>query len=210
MTCRLYASLLAAIRFSRSSQFTRGAFFCFRLPGGGYYFLPRFWCPDDADKARQAANKAQLRPWVLGGHIKATLSNTTDYDVIEQDVIADADKFQPLQIAYDPWNATQVVTHLQKSGWKMIEFGQTIKNYTAPMKEFEKLVKARQARHGGNPAMRFCIKNVMVQRDSNANERPTKGKSADKIDGATAALMALGIGMTSDATGWYDPSMLRG
>ena len=187
---------------------------CFRLPDGRYYFLPRFWCPEDADKARQAANKTQLRPWVLAGHITATEGSTTDYDRIEADILADVDRFQPLGMAFDPWNATQVVNHFQSSGRfgadGLVEFGQTIKNFSSPMKEFEKLVKSGQVRHDGNPVMRFCLKNVMVQRDSNDNQRPTKGKSADKIDGAVAALMALGLAMLSDAEpNWYTPDMLR-
>lgn len=167
----------------------------FKLADGSYYFRSRFWCPAEADSARQKANKALLRPWVLAGHIKSTPGNVTDYDVIEADILADAARLSPREGAYDPWNATQVVTHLTNQGVSLREFGQTIKNYNQPMKEFEKLVREKKARHDANPVMRFCIKNVMVQPDGNDNIRPHKGKSADKIDGVMGGLMGLGLAL---------------
>lgn len=179
----------------------------FQLPEDVWYLLVRFWCPEDADSARQRANKQQLRPWVLAGHVRETPGNVTDYDVIESDILADIEKFSPTVLAFDPWNATQIVTHLQDRGaTKLVEFPQTISHYTGPMKEFEKIVRGQKWRHPGNPVMRFCCKNVAVQRDSNDNQRPNKGKSGDKIDGVCAALMALGMAMAepvvTPSIGW--------
>lgn len=190
---------------------------CFRLPDDkGYYFLPRFWCPEDADTRRQQANKALLRPWVQAKEIRIAsgmYSRVINYDVVEADVLEDVDKFRPLQIAFDPWNATSVVGHLKSSGRfgddGLVKYPQQTQHYNGPMKEFERLIRARQVKHGGSPVMRFCVKNVMIYQDTNNNIRPHKGKSADRIDGATAAVMSLGLAMLSDAkSNWYDPKMM--
>jgi phage terminase large subunit-like protein len=187
----------AAIDLASKMDLVASAFLFGLHEAAGYYLRLRFWCPEDADSARQRANKTLLRPWIQAGHIKATPGNVTDYDQVEQDFLADARRFGPKLVAYDPWNATQIVTHLMTAlgSERLREFAQTIKNYNDPMKEMERLIRCKEIRHDGNPVMRFCVKNVMVQRDTNDNQRPTKGKSADKIDGVTAGLMSLGLAM---------------
>lgn len=183
----------------------------FQLDDGVYYLLPRFWCPEDADNARQRTNKALLRPWVLAGHIRATPGNVADYDEIERDILADVAKFRPRALAFDPWNAQHLITHLtaKTDGLELVEFAQTPANFNEPMKEFERLAKSGKLRHGGNAALRFCVKNVVVQRDANDNQRPHKGKSADKIDGVTASLMGLARALKGDdGDDWYTPGGL--
>lgn len=156
-----------------------------------FYLVARFWCPEEADSNRQKANKTRLKPWILGGHIQETPGNVVDYDLIEKQVASDAEKFGVKESAYDPWNAQQLANHLQEQGVRVVEFPQTLRNFCEPMKELERLVKSRKIRHNGNPAMRWMVGNVCVRKDSNGNIRPDKQKSADKIDGVVALLMAL-------------------
>jgi len=159
--------------------------------GDQYLLIPRFWCPEEADTRRQQKNLTLLQPWMAAGYIKATRGNVADYDQIEKDLLEDAEVYHLQGLAFDPWNATQVASHLQDQGLKLLEFPQTLRNYNEPMQEFEKLVLARKIRHDGNPVMRWMIKNVSVRKDSNGNVRPDKDKSKDKIDGVTAGLMGL-------------------
>jgi phage terminase large subunit-like protein len=49
--------------------------------------------------------------------------------------------------------------------------------------------------HGGNPVLRWNAANLVAVRDENNNEKPSKKRSADKIDGMCALLMALGVAM---------------
>ena len=62
---------------------------------------------------------------------------------------------------------------------------------SAASKEFyEQLMKGNMV-HGGNPVMKWMCGNVVVEQDPAGNIKPTKSKSADKIDGVVAAIMAL-------------------
>lgn len=45
--------------------------------------------------------------------------------------------------------------------------------------------------HGGNPIMRWMAGNVVIDTDPAGNIKPTKARSAEKIDGIVAAIMAL-------------------
>jgi phage terminase large subunit-like protein len=61
-----------------------------------------------------------------------------------------------------------------------------------PTLRLEELVTGKQLKHDGNPVMRWMISNVVIDRDPAGNIKPTKGKSAGKIDGVVAAIMAIG------------------
>ena len=63
---------------------------------------------------------------------------------------------------------------------------------TPAAKTLEILVAKAQIAHGGHPVLRWNMANVVLQFDRNENYLPTKGKSADKIDGAAALLNAIG------------------
>jgi len=177
----------------------------YRLESGKIYLRFRFWCPEEADNRRQRANKALLKPWIISGHITATPGNVTDYDAIEQAIKADHEAAPVEVIAFDPWNATQIVGHLQEEGLYLEEFAQTIKNFNEPMKEAERLILARGIEHDGNPVMRWQMGNVMARTDTNGNSRPDKAKSQDKIDGVVSMLMALAKALQAgDGSSHYD------
>ncbi len=63
---------------------------------------------------------------------------------------------------------------------------------TSPTKEWEKLVVSGKLRHGGNPVLRWMASNVAVEIDAAGNLKPSKKKSAERIDGIVAGIMALG------------------
>jgi phage terminase large subunit-like protein len=45
--------------------------------------------------------------------------------------------------------------------------------------------------HDGNPCLRWNLANVVVKVDDNENIKPSKKKSADRIDGTYAFIMAI-------------------
>ena len=49
-----------------------------------------------------------------------------------------------------------------------------------------------------NPIDNFCFSNVVIKRDYNDNERPTKESRENKIDGVVAMIMALGTYLTAE------------
>ena len=79
---------------------------------------------------------------------------------------------------------------------KLIAFGQGFASMSAPTKELEKIVLAKNIIHNGNPVMRWMAANTVVDMDAAGNLKPTKAKSSEKIDGIVMLIMALGRAIT--------------
>lgn len=152
----------------------------------------RFWMPGDTIEERADRDRMPYRRWVDEGWIEATPGNVIDHAEIKAAVKADAKRFDLQDIAFDPWNATQLATELMGEGVNMIEFVQGIRSYTAPTKELAALLADRKLDHGNNPVLTVMASNLKVQRDKNLNEMPHKAHSIGRIDGMTALIMAIG------------------
>jgi phage terminase large subunit-like protein len=176
----------------------------FDLGGGEYALLPRFFAPAEADSRRQKENRTLLKPWMDAGYIVATEGNVADYDAIEAVVRVDCGRFGVQTVYFDPWNATGVTNHLQAEGVNLVEFGQTIKNYNAPMRELERLVMSGKLKHDGNPVMRWRVAHTSARKDPSGNVRPDKEKSSDHIDGVAAAIMALQGSLAGEGGSVYE------
>ena len=136
-------------------------------------------------------NAEQIRAWVDEGYIIATDGNITDYNFIQAKITELSGKFNINEIAYDPWNSTQIVTNLIDEGANMIEFRQGFVSMSPATKELEKLVLQKKMNHGGNPVLAWMINNMTLRTDPAGNIKPDKEKSSDKIDGAVAAVMGI-------------------
>ena len=177
----------------------------FEIEENSYALLLRFFAPEDVDSKRQRENRALLKPWANAGHVTLTEGNVIDYDVIEQVVREDCERWGVIEVAYDPWNATHVANHLQADGVKLVEFNQNIRNYNEPTKEFERLVLSNAIKHEGNPVMRMMIASAIARKDPSGNIRPDRERSKDHIDGVTASIMALARAvLRQDETSKYE------
>lgn len=155
------------------------------------WLLPFFWIPRDNMIERERRDRVPYSTWVRQGLVEATPGNVIDYAYIRQRVNELAKTYEIGEVAYDPWNATQLSLQLQDDGLTMVEMRQGFASMTAPSKELLRLVLARQIGHGGNPVLRWMADNVTARQDPAGNVKPDKGKSTNKIDGIVAAIMAL-------------------
>ena len=106
--------------------------------------------------------------------------------------------FEVQAIAVDPWNARKLMADLQKDGVDpdlMFEVRQGVQSMGEPSKRFETMVFGGQLDHGGQPVLRWMAGNVTIRFDENLNFMPAKKRSAEKIDGIVAAVMAIGATM---------------
>lgn len=151
----------------------------------------RFWCPEERIMERARKDRVPYDVWQSEGWLTATSGSVIDYDVVRADIDALGDLFAIQQVAFDPWNASQLATQLTGDGFTMVETRQGYKTLSEPSKEFEKLITARTMRHGGNPVMRWMVSNVGKKSDENENIRPVKTSETQRIDGVVATIMAL-------------------
>lgn len=165
-----------------------------------YYAWGRYWVPEAAVRARTERKTVPYEGWVSAGHITMTQGDVIDTDVVERDMVADFARFKPRQIAYDPWNATDLVNRLTTEGLSMVLFIQGPKSYHPAMTFFERQYRSGRFRHGGNPVLTWNAANLVPRRDVNLNMAPDRKRSADKIDGMVAVLMAMGLAAIEEDT----------
>jgi phage terminase large subunit-like protein len=154
-----------------------------------YYAFCRFYIPED--RAEDGGN-ASYSGWVSEGHLIATPGNVIDFGMIEDDLLEDHRRAQILNAGVDPWQSTQLSQRMTDEGIPMLEYPQTVKNMSEPMKELEKLVLQGRFHHNANPAFTWMMSNVVAFLDAKDNVYPRKEFPENKIDGAVAAIMALG------------------
>jgi phage terminase large subunit-like protein len=159
-----------------------------------WYFLP-----SEAAYKRKDAAGASIRQWIADGQIIATEGNVTDYNFIKAQILDLALEFEIKDIAYDRFNASQLVIDLQNEGLQMFPFGQGFISMSSPTKELERLVKDGRLKHDGNPVTRWMMGNVLLANDPAGNIKINKAKSGDKVDGPVSIVMALGTAMQDAA-----------
>lgn len=166
---------------------------CYAFPYGDEirlvtrHYLPEFQLQNVANK-----NRAIYRQWVQAGWIRTTPGDCIDYDRIRDDIIEDANAFSIKLVGFDIWNATHLRTQLQGAGLDVEPFPQTYMKFSPVSKSFEVFVNRKVIRHNGDPVLAWAISNVVMESDANANIKPNKKKSANKIDPVIASLMAFG------------------
>lgn len=154
--------------------------------------LSFFWCPQDGILRRSKKDRVPYDQWEGEGYLRATPGTVVDYDQVRRDVVELGERYAIQEIAIDRWNATQLSTQLDSDGFVVVPFGQGFGSMAAPSKELEKRLGGRELACGGNPILRWMASNAAAKQDPAGNIKPDKGKSADKIDGIVALVMALG------------------
>lgn len=158
--------------------------------GGDYYLFAQYWLPEEAAHPDKATC-SQYDGWAREGRLRLTPGAVTDYDEIEDVLADDAARFNSLELAYDPYQATHLVTRLMKRGLNPVELRPTVLNFSDAMKELERLVLSKRLHHSGDPVLGWMISNVVAYRDHKDNIYPRKERDELKIDAAVAAIMAI-------------------
>lgn len=150
----------------------------------GQYYLPR-------DTVERGEN-SQYQGWEHMGLLTVTDGAVIDFDVIEQDLLADCSRFEVREVPYDPFQATQLSTRMAAQGVPMVEMRPTVLNFSEPMKQLEALVLQGRLHHNGDPVLAWMMSNVVAHMDAKDNIYPRKERPENKIDGVVALIMALG------------------
>jgi len=157
--------------------------------------LPTFWLPEADLAERERRDRLPYRDWAAAGHLHLTPGNVVDYNFIRAWLTDFADKHHIIELAYDPWNATGLVTDLMEAGMTCVPTRQGFATMSAPTKELERLVMSQAIRHGGHPVLRAHVDAARVKADPAGNVKPDKSSSAARIDGTVATVMALNSAM---------------
>ena len=172
-----------------------------------YYAFCNYYLPEEAI---ENTTNSQYSGWVRSGRITETPGVMTDFGYIEDDLLKIKSEYQILDVAYDPFQATQFSTRMEKEGFEMIEIGATVKNFSEPMKEFEAIVLDGRFHFDGDPVLTWMVSNVVCHLDKKDNIYPNKERPENKIDGVVAILMALNRAIRyRDKTSVYESGGLK-
>jgi phage terminase large subunit-like protein len=149
----------------------------------------KFYLPEDAVD-RGNPNYDLYRGWATRGVLTLTPGNVIDYEFIERDLLEDTKNFHVTEVGFDPHDATQFHTRMEKEGVPMVEVPQTVPSLSLPMKELAARIVAGRIRHDGNPLLGWCIGNTIAKVDAKENVFPRKAQAVNKIDGAVALIIA--------------------
>lgn len=165
-----------------------------------YYVFGTYYAPR---AALLKSGNSQYDGWETLGYLKVTEGAVTDFNQIEADILADCSRFRVKSVAYDPWQATQLATRLSDNDVPMVEYRNTVQNMSDPMKWLEALVQDKRLIHEGDPALTWMMGNVVAKRDFKDNVFPRKEVYENKIDGAVALIMALGLCVNEENAGAF-------
>lgn len=158
----------------------------------GFTVLPHFFVPMESIRERSTRDRVPYDQWAREGYLTATPGNVVDYEAVRQTLKDWAAEFQIRELAFDPWNATDLVTRLQEQdGFTCVAMRQGFASLSAPTKALEKAILARTLRHDGHPVLRWNISNVSVETDPAGNLKISKKVSTERIDGVAALVMAI-------------------
>lgn len=183
----------------------------FRDDDGGYTLVPWFFCPADNLAKRQERDQVPYLQWASDDHIIATPGNVVDYGFVEETIVEVGGRFRIQELAIDPAMSAGIVPRLQDLGINVVLFRQGWLSMTPAIRETERALLAGRVRHGGHPVLRWNFNNAVVDTGpAGDTARFAKNKSAEKIDGAVAAAMAIARAQASDLgpsvfeTDWID------
>ena len=91
-----------------------------------------------------------------------TAGEMVDIECIREDILDLAQRFVVDKVAYDPLQATMLVTELMKDGLACTEVRPTVLNFSQPMKQLDGLIRAGRIEHDGCPVMTWMVGNIVA------------------------------------------------
>jgi phage terminase large subunit-like protein len=160
--------------------------------GAGFDVLAQFFVPADNLAERVRRDRVPYDQWARDGYLVATPGNVVDYEHVRQTLRAWGQEFDVREIAFDKWNAIDLVTRLkEQDGFTCIQIDQGFAALSGPTKSLETAILSRALRHDGHPVLRWNISNIAVDQDAMGNLKLSKKVSTERIDGASALVNAI-------------------
>ena len=152
-----------------------------------------FWLPEHAATRRWERDQIPFVKWVNQGFIRSIEGkDSVDYNVVFDDVMDFAARFDLRELVIDPWNGKGILDRFDEAGLNCIQFGQGFASMSPACKDLETMIVQGDIQHDGNPVLRWMVSNVVVVQDDAGNIKPSKKRSAEKIDGVVALAMCVG------------------
>jgi len=164
----------------------------FPLDNGQHAWLSRIWVPEEGLRERGLRDRAPYERWVEEGHLHLSPGAVINYDETIKPYLREAAELYRLQdVSYDRWGATQLADELEDDGFTMVKVGQGFATMSPPTKELLRLVVGHDLLPGDQALLTWMADNAGGETDAAENLKLSKTRSATRIDGLVAGVMAL-------------------
>lgn len=164
----------------------------FPLDQGRHAWLVKVWVPEDGLRERGLRDRAPYELWREQGWLDVSPGVVINYDETVKPALREAAELYDLRdVSYDRWGATQLAQELEDDGFTMVKVGQGFASMSPPTKELVRLVTAGGLLPGPNPVLAWQVDNAGGETDAAENLKLSKTRSATRIDGLVAGVMAL-------------------
>jgi phage terminase large subunit-like protein len=164
---------------------------------GNIHLLTFAFSPRDGIRERAMRDRVPYDEWARKGVLYAPNGATLNYDLVvqhlrvklaEMGIKVDGIFFDRYRI--DVFKAACERENFAQDA-EFVECGQGFVSMAGMIDGFETALLERKIRHGAHPVLNLGASSAIVEIDNVGNRRLTKKKSANKIDGIIAALMAV-------------------
>lgn len=158
--------------------------------------LCRAWCPEARLTDPSNPYRDVYQGWANDGWLLTTPGRVTDYGMVREQILEDADTYGLVDMAMDrKFQGNQLAMELATDhGLTVAGMGTGMVSMTSPCDEFERrlLIEPAKVRHDGNPVLSWAVGNVALKLGNDGKSKmPVKDAEQAKIDPVVAALMAL-------------------
>lgn len=174
---------------------------------GGLDMLWRFWCPESAYARLNAFNDNKFSRWREEGWLRVTEGEVLDFEHFYSDIAEDHSKFTVLGGDADKFSSDAVLQRVQQIVYcdDIFVYSNTFQHMSPGMHTISDLIKQRAFRWHGNPLARFNFDACEIRIDPADPDRvrpskPNRLQAAKRIDGVSAAIMAVNAWRTRGDT----------
>lgn len=160
----------------------------FPLDDGGVFVLEHSWIPHA--RYERDKNPERIRKWEKDGEVTIIPGNYVDYSYVLDWFKEQAEKFNIIQINYDPAKALRLNKELEEAGFTTEVVRQGFVTLGGPLQNFKELLLDGNIVFNEQSMFKWYLNNVHLRQDRNDNWLPTKTSMSRKIDGFAAALDA--------------------
>lgn len=172
---------------SNSEDFT-SACLEFPLEDGSVFLLEKSWIPQK--RFERDKNPERIKDWERRGEIEIIPGNYVDFSYVFDWFKEQTQKYNILQINYDPAKALRLNNELENAGFATQQIRQGYFTLGGPMQNIKELLLDGKVIFNNQKMFKWYLNNVHLITDRNNNFMPSKQSRSRKIDGFAAFLDA--------------------
>ena len=166
----------------------------FKVPNDSHFYcLSMSWIPEESLEKHLKTDKVPYDIWREKGWLRTCPGNQIDYHSVAswfQELMHDYNLY-PYKIGYDRYSSNYLVKELENLLGQntLVPIAQGARTLSIPLQNLRAELGNKNIIYDNNQLMRWCLLNLQVVQDTNANLNTVKNRNATVRDDAAMALL---------------------